>query len=320
MLRVLDGRTIRELLPVTELTARIGAAFTTPDGAPEFARTAVDTGAGDLLLMPAVHGGTLAVKLLSLFPDAPAHGLPGVQGLVTLFDARTGRPTALIDATAVTELRTAAVTALATDRLARPDARVLAVLGTGVQGRGHLEALAGIRPWDTVRLYGRDPDRARRLAGWAADRGWEVAVSDRAGTAVADADVICTVTSSPVPLFEAAAVAREGVHISAVGGYGADRRELPSALVARARVFVESAAAVLREAGDLIIPIAEGAMPADTPLVELRDLLSGRHPGRRSDAEVTLFKSVGVPLEDAFTCDLLYRLAQERDAGTAVPL
>ncbi|WP_062009833.1 ornithine cyclodeaminase family protein [Streptomyces hygroscopicus] len=320
MLRIIDAKTVRALLPVSGLASEIGAALTArEDGGAEFARSAVDTGKGELLLMPAVHSGTLSVKLISLYDNPPALGLPSVQGLVTLFDAATGRPVAVLDAAAVTEVRTAAVTVCATDLLARPDARVLTVVGAGVQGRSHLEGLAGIRPWESVRLHSRDPHRARRLAGWAGERGIEVEVAESATAAVRDAEVICTVTSSPEPLFEDCAVAREGVHISAVGAYGATRRELPSQLVARSSVFVESAAAVLREAGDILIPVAEGVLPADPALVELGEVISGRHPGRRSAAETTVFKSVGVPVEDAFACDLLYRLAVEHDAGHRVP-
>ncbi|TVL91489.1 ornithine cyclodeaminase family protein [Streptomyces sp. SAJ15] len=320
MLRILDARAVRELLSVSELAAEIGAAFTAGgDGATEFARSSVRTDAGELLLMPAVHSNTLSVKLISLFDNPPELRLPSVQGLVTLFDAATGRPVAVLDATAVTELRTAAVTVCATDLLARPDARVLTVIGAGVQGRGHLEGLAGIRPWDSVRLHSRDPRRARKLAAWARERGLAVEVLESVDAAVRDADVICTVTTSPEPLFEDSAVAREGVHLSAVGAYGATRRELPSRLVARSSLFVESAAAVLREAGDILIPIAEGALPADPPMSTLGEVLAGRRPGRRSPGETTLFKSVGVPIEDAFTCDLLYRLAVARNAGQSIP-
>ncbi|MGW0881247.1 ornithine cyclodeaminase family protein [Streptomyces sp. NPDC002671] len=321
MLKLLDAHTVRHVLSVDDLACAIGAVFTEQHGAgADFTRSSVHTGEGDLLLMPAAYASALSVKLITLFDSARARGLPTVQGLVAVFDARSGAPTALIDAQALTELRTAAVTTLATDILARRDARTLAVIGAGVQGRGHLEGLAPIRPWDEVRLYSRDPRRAHRLAEWAASDGpgLDVTVCDSAEAAVAGADVICTVTSSPEPLFDDSAVAPEGVHISAVGAYGRERRELPSALVARSTVFVESAEAVLREAGDLLIPITEGVLPDAPPLVELADLLGGGHPGRRDDSETTLFKSVGIPLEDAFTCHLLYRRAVEQGAGADV--
>ncbi|MFB7501973.1 ornithine cyclodeaminase family protein [Streptomyces broussonetiae] len=321
MLKLLDAPTVRQVLSVDELASRIGDVFTQPGGgAGDFARTAVHTGEGDLLVMPAVYASTLSVKLITLFDGARARGLPTVQGLVAVFDSRSGAPTALIDATALTELRTAAVTALATGVLARKDARTLAVIGAGTQARGHLEGLAPLRPWHEVRLHSRDARRAHRLAEWAAGigPGLDVRVCGSVEAAVSGADVICTVTSSPEPLFADSAVAPHGVHISAVGAYGRERRELPSALVARSTLFVESAQAVLREAGDLLIPIAEGALPKAPALVELAELLGGGHPGRRDEGETTLFKSVGIPAEDAFTCDLLYHRAVEQGAGTDI--
>ncbi|MEU5420546.1 ornithine cyclodeaminase family protein [Streptomyces sp. NPDC020799] len=317
MLKFLDAKTIDGLLSVPELAAGIGAAFTSGAGAaPGFARTSVPVGDGELLLMPAAHASTLSVKLLTLYDAAPE--LPAVQGLVTLFDAVTGRPLAVLDATAVTRLRTAAVSALATDLLAPRDARVLTVIGAGVQGRGHLEGLAGLRPWTSVRLHSRDPRKARRLAEWARGEGIDAEVHEDVTTAVRDADVICTVTSAPRPLFEDSALRREGLHVNAVGAYGAQRRELPTELVTRAGLFVESTEAVLREAGDILIPVAEGALPARPAMTELADLLSGRHPGRTSEAEVTVFESVGVPVEDAVACDLLYQCAVARGAGADV--
>ncbi|MEW2390440.1 ornithine cyclodeaminase family protein [Streptomyces venezuelae] len=321
MLRLLDAETVRRVLPVPDLTSAIGTLFARQSGdSDEFPRSAVGTGDGDLLLMPAVYGSTLAVKLITLFDGAPALGLPTVQGLVAVFDARTGAPTAVVDAQALTEIRTAAVTSLATDVLARKDAATLAVIGAGAQARSHLEGLAPLRAWREVRLHSRDAGRAHRLAAWArtSGPGLDVTVCSRAEDAVRDADVICTVTSSPDPLFPDEAVAKEGVHISAVGAYGSRRRELPSGLVARSTLFVESGAAVLREAGDVAIPIAEGVLPPAPELVELSELLSGRHPGRRSARETTLFKSVGIPVEDAFTCDLLSARAAEQGAGTDI--
>ncbi|MFI1797185.1 ornithine cyclodeaminase family protein [Streptomyces sp. NPDC020379] len=317
MLKILDAKTIDSLLSVPELAAGIGAAFTSGGGAaPAFARTSVPVGDGELLLMPAAHATTLSVKLLTLFDASPQ--LPAVQGLVPLFDAVTGRPLAVLDATAVTRLRTAAVSALATDLLAPRDARVLTVIGAGVQGRGHLEGLAGLRPWSSVRLHSRDPRTARGLAEWARGQGIDAEVHEDITTAVRDADVICTATSASRPLFEDSALPREGLHVNAVGAYGPTRRELPTELVTRARLFVESEEAVLREAGDVLIPVSEGALPERPVMTELGDVLSGRRPGRRSETEVTVFESVGVPVEDAVACDVLYQCAVARGAGVDV--
>ncbi|RLV09103.1 ornithine cyclodeaminase [Streptomyces griseocarneus] len=316
VLTFLDASAIDDLLTVSELADVIGDAF---GSSPRFARSAVDVDGGELLLMPAAHAGTLTVKTLTLFEGAPAHGLPGVQGLATVFDAVTGRPLAVLDAAAVTRLRTAAVTVSATDRLARPDARVLAVVGAGEQAKGHLAGLARIRPWTEIRLHSRGVDKARAVAEWARGQGIGVEVHESLGTAIADADVICTLTSAADPLFEDAALPREGLHVSAVGGYGPARRELPAALLARSSLFVESADAALREAGDLILAIADGALPPSPALTELGAVLTAHHPGRRDATETTVFTSVGLPAEDALTCDLLYRRALEQGAGLEVP-
>ncbi|MBW1598464.1 ornithine cyclodeaminase family protein [Streptomyces sp. JJ38] len=314
MMRLIDAETVDRLLPVPELARRIGAAFTASGAEAAAAdRSALEAGPGRLLLMPARYGDTLAVKLITLFDNPPERRLPSVQGVVTVFSALTGEPLALVDAAALTRVRTAAVTVLATDLLARRDARTLTVVGAGVQALGHLEGLAGIRPWDRVLLHGRDQGRARELAARVAPLGLDVEVVPRIDEALREADVICTTTTSPTPLFDAGLSLRPGVHISAVGAYGAERRELPSALVAGSRLFVESREAVLREAGDIVIPVAEGALPERPDLTELGELLTGAREGRRSDTETTLFKSVGLPVEDAYTCDLLHRLTR-RDA------
>ncbi|MEU2265777.1 ornithine cyclodeaminase family protein [Streptomyces olindensis] len=320
MLKLLDATTIRDLTSVSDLAAVIGEAFVpAQDGSDGFVRSAVQTPGGQLLFMPAAHGATLSVKLVSLFDGATAQGLPSVQGLAVVFDAHSGRPLALMDATALTALRTAAVTTLATDLLARRDARTLAVIGAGVQGRSHLEGLAGIRLWDSVRLHSRDMDKARRLAEWARGVGIEVELHDSVESATEDADVICTVTSAVAPLFTDAFRPRPGAHISAVGAYGPARRELPSRLVADASLFVESTEAVLREAGDILIPIAEGLLPPRPAMTELSAVLSKEHPGRTSAEELTLFESVGIPTEDALVCDLLYRRAVQARAGRDIP-
>lgn len=317
MLRVINGETVRALYPVSDAVAGMERALVSFSAGTAYQHpriTVAPPGEGGMvLLMPAASAGMLGLKLLSMFPRAAARGLASVQGLIVLVDAVYGEPLAIVDGVSVTEIRTAAVTVLATDRLARPDATRLAVIGAGVQARGHLQALAGVRQWKSVRLFSRTPDRARLLARWARDEGIPVELADSPATALREADVVCTVTSACSPVLEDADVAADGVHLNAVGAFGPTCRELPSALVGRARIFVDSRQAALAEAGDLIIPVQDRVITEDAVVAELGEVLAGA-AGRLGD-ELTLFKSLGLPIEDTVACEMIYRRAVERDAG-----
>lgn len=318
MLRVIDGDTVRSLYPAADALPAMERALTSySDGsAYQHPRITVQPPGegGMVLLMPAASGDTLGLKLLSMFPRAAEKGLANVQGLVILVDAVHGEPLALIDGVSVTEIRTAAVTALATDRLARPDATTLGVIGAGVQARGHLQALAGVRPWKKVRLFSRTAERAQGLAGWAQNVGIEAEVADSAADALAEADVVCTVTSSCAPVLADSDIASSGVHINAVGAFGPTCRELPSDLISRARIFVDSRQAALAEAGDLLIPMQENRISENAICAEIGEVLGGRSEGRHSD-ELTVFKSLGLPIQDVLACAEIYRRAVERGAG-----
>jgi alanine dehydrogenase len=259
-------------------------------------------GAGSLYTMPAflARPRALAVKLITIFHGNEAHGLPTHQGVVVVFDADTGRPALLLDAARLTALRTAAVTAVATRALARPDAAVLAVLGTGVQARSHIDALLRVRPIRTVRVWGRDRARAELLAAEAAATapGCTITACAAAADAVADADVVCTVTASPEPVL-AGAWLRPGVHVNAIGASTAQTRELDSDAVAASRIFVDSRDAAAVEAGDLLIPLAEGRSGGPDTWTPIGAVLTGRAAGRTAPEEVTLFKSLGLAIEDA---------------------
>lgn len=327
-LRIIDEETVRALLPPRDAADAMVRALTGFDAGElyQHPRVAVDP-AGDggasglTLLMPAATTGgdrpVTGVKLLSLFPRAKERSLPRVQGLVVLTDAVHGEPLALLDATSLTEIRTAAVSAVATERLARPDARTLAVLGTGVQARGHLAALARVREWTSVRVHGRTEEGARALAEWASGLGLPLETAATAAEAADGADVVCTVTSASGPVLPED-LPTAGVHINGVGAYGPECRELPSGLVARATNFVEDREAAAREAGNLLIPRAEGVRVAEP--VELAEVLTGRHPGRTGEDELTVFTSLGLPVEDVVACELIHRRAVERDLGRLVRL
>jgi ornithine cyclodeaminase/alanine dehydrogenase-like protein (mu-crystallin family) len=271
-------------------------------------------------LMPSYATGVFALKALCLMPGNPARGLDTHQGTVTLFDGVTGRPTAILDASAITEIRTAAVTAAATRALARADARVLAIIGAGVQARSHLVALAPVRPWEEVRVAARSEEHARAVA--AAAPGPARAVPG-AREAVEGADVVVTVTSSRAPVLEHPWVTRGagGVHINAVGASAPSAREIPVETLAAAVLFCDSRESVRHEAGEFRLAIEEGAIAGEDHIrAELGEVLAGAAPGRTGDDELTLFRSLGIGVEDLAAAQLAVAEARRRGLGTEAEL
>lgn len=284
---------LAELLPMNVAVDALEAAFagTLPE-AP--LRAHVEAGDGDLLLMPAVSEQGAGVKLVTVNPGNPARGLPLIQGVYVLFAPGTLEPVAIIDGAALTGVRTAAVTGLATRHLARPDASTLVIFGAGTQARTHLEAMVAVRPVERVIVVSRTPERAEALVERARGLGLEA----RTGEApdVSEADIVCTCTTSPTPVF-AGSELRPGAHINAVGAYTPETRELDTETVLRGRVVVETREAALAEAGDLLVPIEEGVFAAEDVAADLSEVAGGAEV-RTSDADITIFKSVGVAFED----------------------
>lgn len=248
-------------------------------------------------VMPAVYGDVLGAKLVTVFPDNPRQGLPSHLGTIVLFRSKTGEPIAVIDGRLITELRTAAVTAAATKALARPDARVLAVLGTGVQARAHVQALRLVRRFDEIRVWGRTPEHVRQFA---VETG---ATPMAAGDAVRGADVVVTVTGAGEPVLRGSWLS-EGTLVNAVGAVGAQRRELDDDVM-RGSVIVDSRAAAMQESGDILLAGA-------TIYAELGEVLAGTKP-RPPAAQVTVFKSLGLAVEDLAAARLVYRAATGED-------
>ncbi len=269
------------------------AAFRTEDPSAGPARSHLEIPGGELLLMPAHTAAGSGVKLVTISHTNPSRGLPLIHGLYVLFAPETLAPVALLDGAALTALRTAAVSALATRHLARADARRLVVFGAGAQARAHVAAMRAVRELEHVAIVGRDQARAEALAGEVRADGLPADVAD--ATAVRDADIVCTCTTSRTPLFEAALVA-PGTHVNAVGAYRPDARELGGDLLARALVVVETRASALAEAGDIVLAVADGAVEAGA-LRELAAVVRGTER-RAGDAQVTVFKSVGLAFED----------------------
>jgi ornithine cyclodeaminase len=263
---------------------------------------------GLLVTMPAYTGAPRAfgVKVISVFLGN--HGTPydSHQGSVLLFEAEHGSLLAIIDATEVTAIRTAAVSGVATRLLARSDASHLAILGAGTQARTHLDAMRLVRSLRTVRVWSRRLETARRFAECESERHEiEIRAVESARSAVEGADIICTVTSSPTPVLEGAWIA-PGTHINAAGASTAATRELDTAAVVRSRLFVDRRESTLAESGDFLIPRAEGALSDDHIRGELGELLLGAVSGRTSGEEVTVFKSLGLAVEDVAAAQRIY--------------
>ncbi len=272
---------------------------------------------GLLAAMPGFVPGVLMAKLVSLFPGNAGTPLPTHQALIVAFDPDTGEPTALLDGSAITATRTGACSALSARLLAREDASVLAVLGTGVQARAHVRAMLRVRPISEIRVAGRDPGKVAELAGEVAGHAMP---SYR--EALDGADVVCATTHAVEPV-----VRRDwlspGVHVTSVG-FNPAGREVDDATIADALVCVESRSAALAPfpagSNDLLAPIRDGVITADHVHAELGELVAGTRPGRTSPDQITLYKSVGVAVQDAAAVALVVAAARERGAGTQLSL
>jgi ornithine cyclodeaminase/alanine dehydrogenase-like protein (mu-crystallin family) len=293
-MELVDAAELRRRVPMSAAIDALERSFREQDPSDAPLRTRVATPEGELLLMPAAGAAGVGVKLVTLTPANPGRGLPLVNAAYVLFEARTQEPAAVIDGAALTALRTAAVSGLATRYLARADAHRLVVFGAGVQANAHLDAMLAERPVDRVAIVSRGPGPAEELRTRAESLGLSAVLAD-AG-AVGEADLVCTCTTSSAPVFDGSALAA-GAHVNAVGAYRPDARELDTEVVRRARLVVETRQAAFEEAGDLLIPIGEGAIDRGHVVADLAELVRGE-AARTSAGDVTVFKSVGIAFED----------------------
>lgn len=325
---VLTATEVQKALPMPEVVeAMKGAYAALSDGraqVPLRARLSIPPHDALSLFMPAfVHDNAreaLAVKVVSLFPGNPARGLAYIQAAVLVLNPETGQLVALLEGSALTAIRTGAAGGAAVDILSRPESSRLAVFGAGAQGRTQLEAACTVRPIQAAWIFDADPQRAAALVSEAAGRGpiprnLRVAASPQ--EALAQADIVCTATTSLTPVF-ADADLKPGTHITAVGSYTPEMQEIPPESVARARVVVDSRSAALAESGDLIKPIEAGLFGADHVHAELGEIILGRRPGRQSSGEITYFKSVGVAVQDAVAASLALENARRLGLGQEV--
>jgi ornithine cyclodeaminase len=278
--------------------------------------------AGLLALMPAYKsnedGTAFGLKAICVFPGNAARGKDAHQGCVVLFDGETGEPRALLNASAITAIRTAAVSAVATRLLAREDACDLAIIGAGVQARAHLEALACVREIKRARVASRSFENALRLAAEVRGRfAFPVEAVEGNEAAVRGADLLVTATSSHEPVLRREWIA-DGAHINAVGTFSPQSREIDTATIAAASLFVDRRESALNEAGDYLIAAREGAIDASHIRAEIGEVLAGSQPGRTSAAEITLFKSLGLAVEDLAAAEYAYWRAKAQGLGAWV--
>ena len=281
--------------------------------------------AGLNLFMPAYLSrlgveGSLVVKVVGVYTENPGRGLPVIHASVLVSEAATGKPLALLEGASLTAIRTGAGSGAATDILARPDCRVAAIIGAGVQAKTQLEAVCSVRPIERVWIYDHNPGKAERfieeMAGRKPISKYLLPAPDPR-TAVREADIICTATTSTSPVFDDADL-KPGVHINGVGSFTAQMQEIPYETVVRAKVYVDSRPAALAEAGDLIQPIEAGGIAQDHIVGEIGEVILKRIDGRQSTEEITFFKSVGVAVQDAAAAGLALENARRLGLGQQV--
>lgn len=303
MLPWVDGGRLRAALPYPALIDALKQAFLGGTIAPTRHVHRVDQQEGTVLLLMPVwqEKEQMGVKLVTVAPGNRQRGLPTVHSVFVLFDTASGEPKALLDGEELTLRRTAAASALAAQYLARKDSASLLVVGTGSLAPHMAAAHCVARPIRSIRVWGRDPDRARAMVTTLVEQGVPQTVQCEVVTdlaqAAAAADIITCATTSTVPLLHREWV-RAGTHVDLVGGFKPDMREADDNLMCSASVFVDTFAGTLAEAGDLRQPMEKGLLKREAILAELADLVQARHPGRTSEQEITLFKSVGTGIED----------------------
>jgi len=325
---LLSGHDVRALLPMNECIGVMeGALRSVTDGSSVLPLRTVmrlDGTPNAFATMPAVvgkgTGASLGAKIITVFPGNDATPYDSHIGVVLLFDAGHGTLLAIADASSITAIRTSAVSGLATRLLAREDAKELAILGAGVLAMPHLEAVRCVREIRRVRVWSRSGDRAKELAARARTQfDVEIVVSGSAREAVEGADVVCTITAARTPVLEGAWLA-PGAHVNAVGASLPSARELDTAAVVRSRLFVDRRESTLSEAGDFLVPRSEGAITDAHILGELGDLLAKSVEGRVNRDDITLFKSLGLAVEDVAALRYIHSQAIAAGVGTRVAL
>jgi len=320
-LLVLNEHDVRELLDMEsciEAMTEVLASLARGELYQPLRSVARPPGSSTLLgLMPSYRGGVApayALKEIVVAPMNPARGLDTHMGAVLLHDGDTGELVAIMNASPITEIRTAAVSAVATRALAHPDAQRVAILGAGAQARGHVHAMRAVLGDPEIRIWARNQEAAERLAGEVG-----ATVSPSVDAALFGAEVVCTTTAAAEPIVEKRWLA-SGTHVNAVGSCFPTTRELDTETVAHASFFTDRRESCLSEAGDFILAAAEGAVGPEHIRAELGEVLAGMHPGREHEDELTVFESLGIAVEDLASAELVAGRAREREIGVEVEL
>jgi alanine dehydrogenase len=324
--RLLNEQQVHSLLPMADLVSAMESALAKFSAREVLqpVRTVLTVGPTKAYfgVMPAYipAPASLGAKLVTVFGENHKRQLPSHLATIVLLDPETGALLALMDGRYITEARTAAVSAVSTRFLARPDASTLAIIGSGVQARSHLEAYQHVRQLKEVRIWSPSPrSRSQFVDDMSPSISIPMVAAESAEAAVRGADLIVLVTSSPTPVIDDAWVA-DGAHVVCVGACRPTQQEMPPQLVKRGRLYVDSSAAAVVESGDVVMNIAAGLFDASHIRGEIGELVLGRVPGRTSPDEITIFKSLGMAVEDVVAADLVFRRAVESGAGTELML
>lgn len=259
----------------------------------------------------------IGLKMVTIFQDNPAKNLPLIHGLMLVMDGTNGQPLALLDAEYLTALRTGAASGLATDLLARKDASVLAIFGTGAQARTQVKGVATVRSLEKVLVFGKNIAKAEEFCSEVQDKLGVMTEIASQPQQLLEADIICTATTSNVPVFEHHHL-KKSVHINGVGSYRPDMREIPALTMRKAKLVVDQRSAALAEAGDVVLPIQEGLFDENHIFAELGEIVAGIKPGRTHEHEVTIFKSVGNAAQDLAVAAYLIQKARKLDLGVVL--
>jgi ornithine cyclodeaminase/alanine dehydrogenase-like protein (mu-crystallin family) len=322
---ILDSRQIRELLPMPECIELMADALAALSRGEVFQPLRTITRPPDarglLGLMPAYRSGeygAFGLKAICVFPGNPAQGKDAHQGAVMLFSRETGELLALMNASEITAIRTAAVSAVATRLLAREDASQLAIIGAGVQARTHLTALASVRPIKHARVACRNIEHAQQLVvEMQSQFSFPIESVRTNDEAVRGADLIVTATSSLEPVINKDWIS-PGAHVNAIGTHSPNSREVDSGTMGVARIFVDRLESAINESGDYLLAAKEGVVTPESIIAEIGELLIGAKAGRSSASEITLFKSLGLAIEDVACADYLFKKATTQNTGSWV--
>lgn len=325
---ILNAGEVRQALPMQDAIEAMKQAYASLSNGtavvPLRTRLPIPRHDGLSLFMPAYVQTTdseaLAIKVVSLFPKNLERGLAFIQAAVLVFEADTGCTLALLEGSSLTAIRTGAASGASIDLLARKNSKVAAIFGAGAQGRTQLEAACTARRIESVFIFDTDSDKARTFAKELTGRGpipGDIRVTVSSREAVENADIICTATTSTTPVFEDGNI-KPGTHISAVGAYTPEMCEIPAETVRRARIVVDSRSASMEEAGDIIQPIRAGLFTESQIHAELGEIVLGKKEGRKSESEITFFKSVGIAVQDAMAAQLALQNARKMKLGKEV--